>query len=86
MKKLIVFLSLILVSAFLFAQDSTGSGGATGFTLPSWAVTAGLIVLAVYEVAVRFFPTVKNYSVIGFIITLIQKIVPNKSVTAKKLP
>lgn len=86
MKKLTVFLSLMLVSVYLFAQDSTGTGGIGGFTLPTWAITAGAIILAVYEVAIRFFPTAKNYSVLGFIITLIQKIVPNNSTTAKKLP
>lgn len=84
MKKLIVFLFLIPV--YVFAQDSTGTGGIDGVTFPSWVFTAGAITLAVYEIVIRFFPTAKNYSLLGFIIALIQKIIPNKSTTAKKLP
>jgi len=86
MKRLIAFLFAILICAVVFAQDSTGGGTSGGFQLPSWATTAGLIILAVYEVVARFVPTIKNYSIIGFIITVIQKIIPNKSSTSNKLP
>lgn len=77
---------LIVTPVALFAQDSTGGGSTAGFQLPSWATTAGLIILALYEVVIRFFPTAKSYSLLGFIITVIQKIIPNRSTTGEKLP
>lgn len=86
MKKLLLFLSFTLIVVIVFAQDSTGGGSTGGFQLPSWALTAGAIILALYEVVIRFYPTAKNYSILGFIITVIQKILPNKSSTSNKLP
>ncbi len=86
MKKIILFLILIVVSAALFAQDSTGSGDGGVSGLPAWVYTAGAIVLALYELVIRFFPTAANYSIIGFVIAIIQKILPNKSSTGEKLP
>lgn len=86
MKKVILFLIIIVVSAAMFAQDSTGSGDGGVAGLPSWVYTAGAIVLALYELVIRFYPTAANYSIIGFIITIIQKILPNKSTTGEKLP
>jgi len=86
MKKVILFLILIVISAAMFAQDSTGTGGGGVEGLPSWVYTAGAIVLALYELIIRFFPTAANYSIIGFVIAIIQKIIPNKSTTGEKLP
>lgn len=87
MKKLFSFLfAFLLIGLFCFSQDSThtGTGGSSGLS-PTlvWILSA---VLAIYEVLARIIPTLKNYSIIGLIITLIQKILPNNSTTGTKLP
>ena len=38
------------------------------------------ILLAIYEMAVSFFPTVKNYSLLSFAVRILRRIVPNKSI------
>jgi hypothetical protein len=85
--RIVYFLMLcMLLSMFAFAQDSTVTGTGGNFSLPAWVITAGSIVLGVYEVFARFIPTTKNISVLGFIINLIQKILPNKSTEGKSHP
>lgn len=80
MKKITAFLfATILLTVTVFAQDSTAAGGSAGFSLPAWVTTAGAIVLGIYEVFARYIPTTKNISVLGFIISLIQKVLPNKA-------
>jgi len=37
------------------------------------------ILLAIYEVVVSFFPTVKNYSIISFGVRILRLMLPNKS-------
>jgi len=86
MKRLLSFLVLILISATVFAQDSSGTSTGSAFQWPSWATTASLVIVGIYELVARLVPTIKNYSIIGVIITIIQKIFPNQSVTATKLP
>lgn len=89
MKKLIAFFTLIFIAAISFAQDSTdttGGGSGGGFSLPSGVVLILSIALALYEVIVRFMPTVKNYSIIGWVIKLIQTVLPNKSTTKTDHP
>lgn len=80
MKKFLFFLFAFAVIAFpaLAQTDTTGTGGG-GFSLPANITLILGIALALYEVIIRFFPTVKNYSIIGWIITLIQAILPNRN-------
>lgn len=42
----------------------------------SWALLASLV-LGIYEVVVRIFPTVSNISVLSFVMKLINLLVPN---------
>lgn len=89
MKKLLAFFALISTSFIMFAQDSTdttgaGSGGAD--LIPGNIKTILLVFLGVFEVVARFLPTVKNYSIIGWVIKLIQTFLPNRSTTAKPHP
>lgn len=86
MKKVLFLLTVLLVTVFAFAQDSTGTGSSDGGGLPSWAYTVGAIILGIYELLARFIPTIKNYSILGLIISLIQKIIPNNSKAGEKLP
>lgn len=87
MKKFILFFILLLANVALFAQDSTGGGsGGGGFTLSPTIVLILSLLLGVYEVVIRLIPTVKNYSIIGWIIKLIQTVLPNKSTTGEKHP
>ena len=83
------FVRLLLMAALLFftldvvlfAQvDSTAhisGGGIFGFLkkIPAWVVPG---ILGLYELIVRLVPTVKNYSVLSLIISIIQMIFPNK--------
>jgi hypothetical protein len=87
MKKFIFFLLIFLsASLFLFAQtDTTGTGGG-GFSLPANITMILGIALALYEVIIRFFPTVKNYSILGWVIKLIQTILPNRSAVGPNHP
>lgn len=84
-----------LIAAFLmcfavcvcFGQDSTAVGAATGgFSLPAWVGVVAPIVLGVYELIIRYVPTVKNYSIIGWIIKIIQLIVPNNNANTPSQP
>jgi len=87
MKKLIFLLtSILIISVALFAQDSTGTdpGGVSG--LPSWVYVAAAVIVGIWEVVVRLIPTAANLSIIGVVISLLQKILPNKSTTGEKLP
>ena len=40
----------------------------------------------IYELIVRYFPTVKNYSIVGFFIKVFQVIVPNKNAATPTQP
>lgn len=42
--------------------------------------------LGVYELATRIFPTVKNWSISGFIIRIYQKYVPNRNASTPSKP
>lgn len=91
MKKLMFFLfACFFIGIYAFSQDSTdtigGGSSGSGFHLSATIVWVLGIILAIYEILVRKIPTLKNYSILGFIIGFIQKIIPNNSVTAKKLP
>jgi hypothetical protein len=82
MKKVFAFVLTVLGSLFcvcLYAQDSTAATPLIGsiFTkVPSWVWPS---VLGLYEVLVRVVPTAKNWSILSFVIKMIQFILPNKS-------
>lgn len=85
----IVIIFLMFMPAFLFAQDTASQD--TTSIIPGFHPSANLkliiaIVLVVYEGIARKIPTLKNYSIIGVIILILQKIFPNNSTTATKLP
>lgn len=82
MKKLSLLFTLLCATALLFAQDSTGVSIPVSGGIVDW-VTAHLgttitIILAVYEVAVRLIPTLGNYSILSYIIKLLNILVPNR--------
>jgi hypothetical protein len=85
MKKVSLLLSLLFATALLFAQDSTVvvpiSGG-----ISDWISThLGLVitlVLSVYEILARVIPTIKNYSIISFIVKILNQLVPNQKTSA----
>ncbi len=82
MKKVSLLLSLLFLAVCLFAQDSTVvsipvGGGVMALITAHLAATI-TIVLAVYEVAARLIPTIKNYSIISFIVKILNQLVPNK--------
>lgn len=77
-----LFLSLPFLVMAQDATDSTGTGGGgLPFELPKNVVVILTVVLSIYEVIVRIMPTVKNYSIIGFLIKLIQTVIPNRTTT-----
>lgn len=72
-------LATLFIICSVFAQDSTATGATGAATLPSWVPLVGSLLLGVYELVVRLVPTVKNYSIIGWVIKIIQLIVPNNA-------
>lgn len=80
-----IFVLAILFIPNVFAQDSTAVAAASP-AIPSWGVPAAGIVVGLYELIVRYIPTVKNYSIIGFIIKVIQTVVPNKNAVIPSQP
>lgn len=88
MKKFIrsvTFLLFILICISVNAQDPTGGSG--DFQLSETVILILTLITAIYEVVIRVLPTVKNYSIIGWIIRILQFLIPNKSTDKeKKLP
>lgn len=90
MKKLKFFLSFFCafcVCSTLFAQDSAVAvvGGAPVF--PSWVYTTLIpILVGVYELLIRYIPTVKNYSILGLVIKIIQTLIPNNNASVPAEP
>lgn len=81
---LIVF-SFVLLSYTVTGQDSTGTGGGGGgFQLSATLLGIIALVLGAYEVVIRIFPTVKSYSIVGWIIGLLKKISDSADNIAKK--
>lgn len=79
-------LLMIVLVGSLFAQDSTAVVAAATSALPSWVPLVGTIVLGVYELLVRYVPTVKNYSIIGLVIRIIQAVIPNNNASTPSQP
>lgn len=89
MKKVVgsILLAIAVFSwGFAFAQDTTAiTATASTLNLPSWIPKVLAIAVTLYELIVRYFPTAKNYSIVGGLIKLFQAIVPNRnSVTPTK--
>jgi hypothetical protein len=84
MKKLfsILFLAAITLLAFSthsYAQDTTvitPTGGGGSWITNNWQILLA-VVYGVYEIVVRYFPTVSNVSLLSWVIKIIQAIVPN---------
>ena len=75
-----IFLAALFVYACVFAQDSTSVSPSTGsFSLPSWAGPVAAVVYGIYEILIRYIPTAKNWSILGWVIKLIQTIIPNNN-------
>lgn len=60
--------------------DSTGTGDIPGgFELNPTVIVVLSAILGIYEVLARLIPTVKNYSILGWVIKLLQVVVPNRA-------
>jgi len=68
------------------AQDTTAAGAAASAGLPSWLPLVGGIVVGIYELLARLIPTVKNYSILSAVISVIQAILPNKNAATPTQP
>lgn len=86
MKKVFALIVFCMVCFIAFAQDSTGvgTGGDTGVFFSERMIVWLTVIITVYELIVRLFPTVKNISILSFIMTILTKCVPNKSPAGKK--
>lgn len=83
-KVILLWIAAALVALFIlpgqtFAGDTTSAATGTGSSLPSWLPLVSGIVVGVYELLIRYIPTVKNYSILGWVITLIQAVIPNNN-------
>lgn len=70
---------LLLTPMVIFAQsDSTSSGGIGGIVskIPVWIP---VVLTGLYELLVRVVPTAKSWSILSFVMNLINWILPNKS-------
>jgi len=78
--------TLVLICSSLFAQDSTGTGTPGTTTLPSWVPLVAAILVGIYELLARLIPTVKNISILGLLIKVIQAVFPNKNAAVPTEP
>lgn len=81
MKVLLTLLS-VLFATVLFGQDSASVTIPVSSGILDWVTnhlgTVITILLAVYEVAARLIPTIKNYSIISIVVSILNQLVPNK--------
>ena len=86
MKKVSFLLSLLFATVILFAQDSTSVTIPVGGGVMDWIQThlgtVALIVLGLYELGARLFPTIQNISILSKIIAIINSIFPNRKAIA----
>lgn len=78
----------IIFSLTAMAQapaDSVVADTIAGVVPTSWKPFI-LLALGIYELVVRLFPTVKNYSIIGWAIKAFQSIIPNKNAGTPTAP
>lgn len=90
MKNFVAFLFffsfLMIAQLFLpsmsWAQDSTVvvHNGGNSFLADNWGKILA-IVLSVYELVVRLYPTVGNYSIISLLMKIISTVIPNNKPT-----
>lgn len=78
MKKVFLSLILLCISTGMFAQSPDYAAALVGNILAE-VIQSGMFVLALYEVVIRFFPTVKSYSLLSQIIAVIQVVVPDRN-------
>lgn len=78
MKKFIAAVNFFFVCASTYAQtDGTG----TTVPISNWLTenweSIIAIVVGIYEIIVRYFPTAKNYSLLTIVMRIIQAFIPN---------
>lgn len=86
MKRVSLLLSLLFATVILFAQDSTVVSIPVSGGIIEWVKThlgtVALIVLGLYELAARLYPTIQNISILSKIIAIINSIFPNRKAIA----
>jgi len=83
---LVLSMAILILWFPACAQDSTAVVAPVASGLPDWVVPAGGILLGIYELLVRYVPTVGNYSLLSGVIKIIQLIVPNRNSAVPKQP
>ncbi len=81
MRKVSMLLSLLFATLLSFAQDSTivvPIGGGISTWVTEHLGTVIVAILGIYELIARLVPTIKNYSIISFIVKILNQLVPNK--------
>jgi hypothetical protein len=77
---LMAMFAILVFSVVTFAQmDSTTvttTGGGVSWITNNWQILLAVF-YGVYELVVRYFPTVSNVSLLSWVIKIIQAIVPN---------
>lgn len=81
MKVLLTLLSVLFVTV-LFGQDSASVNIPISGGIADWITnhlgTVISVLLLVYEVLARVIPTIKNYSIISMVVSILNQLVPNK--------
>lgn len=80
-KPLLFAVAFLMICTLSFAQGTGEQAG--GFVLSAKVQWIIGIVLTVYELVVRYFPTLNNYSIIGNLYKLFRFLVPNKNAAGK---
>lgn len=84
MKKFLLFLAVALICFFVpqfaFCQDTTAvvDPVAPSF-VPAAIWHALMFIVALYELVIRYYPTVKSYSIITFLGRVFSFLVPDKA-------
>lgn len=74
-----VFLFLLISVPALAQVDTTVVTPTTEAFFPDWVFTAMGFLVAIYEVVISYYPTVKDYSLISLIMRIFRTLVPNKN-------
>lgn len=75
---LVFFLSVTLIA---FGQDTTAvtGTGSTGGWISNNLTLVVTIIYGLYELVVRLVPTAKNWSILTYVMRLVQFLIPNKT-------